>query len=213
MTTFRKITVTCPSCSHQFETSVLTSTNTFGPRFTDLHVQAVGFQPLVIIINTCLECGFSGYLNDFEQTLDDKVKARIQQELSPIVRRESITPPRSYAFAAQIKQWQQAPAMQVGDLFLRAAWCCVDTGHTDNEASYRRSAISFFEHALENDQVSPGDEPTVTYLVGELYRRIGQLEQAQIWFDKVLARADEPDWQELEWLAQQQRDAPQERLP
>lgn len=211
MTTFRKINISCPCCEHQFQTEALTSTNTFGPRFTDLHVQAVGFQPLLIIINTCPQCGFSGYLKDFEEPLSADIKAHIRQELTPRV--ESVDAPRSYEFAARIKTWQEAPALQIGDLYLRAAWCCMDAGDTEREAEYRRLTIQYFLQALEQGQVRADDEPTVTYLVGELYRRIGQTGEARLWFNKVIARAaEDPEWQEMEWLATQQRDDPQDRL-
>ncbi len=54
-------------------------------------------------------------------------------------------------------------------------------------------------------------ELTVKYLVGELWRRIGDVATARIWFNKV---ADEIiDLQSQQWIldaARQQRDCPRE---
>ena len=69
-----------------------------------------------------------------------------------------------------------------------------------------------FERALSRyDGVAREERAVLTYLVGELWRRIGDLSQSRTWFDKV---SDEiTDESSQHWVlaaADQQRTDPQE---
>lgn len=69
-----------------------------------------------------------------------------------------------------------------------------------------------FERALSKYDGVPADERAVlTYLVGELWRRIGDLRQSSDWFDRV--SDDIIDDRSQQWViaaAEQQRNNPQE---
>ena len=82
---------------------------------------------------------------------------------------------------------------------LRAAWCCVDEGDTEAERYFRRQSAWMFERALEAyDGVERDERAVLTYLVGELWRRIGETSLAAEWFDLV---ADEVlDIESQQWL-------------
>jgi uncharacterized protein (DUF2225 family) len=114
--------------------------------------------------------------------------------------------------AAKVALWCEATPVVLGDLYLHAAWCCVDEGDIEAERYFRRHAASSFESALaEYDLIEPVDRALITYLVGELWRRIGDERQAHEWFDRV---ADEvTDYAEQQWLvdvAKRQKDDPRE---
>lgn len=116
----------------------------------------------------------------------------------------------AYTNAALIATLRGTPAKEIADLYLRAAWCCADKQDIEGEQTKRKTAIEYFERALENNEIEARQRPVVTYLVGELYRRIGDVYTACIWFDKVLSWTDLDE--ELAWLsriAKQQRDNPQ----
>jgi len=95
---------------------------------------------------------------------------------------------------------------------LRAAWCCVDEGDTEAERYFRRQSAWMFERALEAyDGVERDERAVLTYLVGELWRRIGDTTVAAQWFDHVADEVLDTDSQQ--WLiaaANQQRDCPRE---
>ena len=74
MTTIFEKELLCPCCNHKFEGRGLGSTNTFGPKSTDFRTRAIGFDPLYVIIQTCSNCGFSGFEDDFQQGLDNAIK-------------------------------------------------------------------------------------------------------------------------------------------
>jgi hypothetical protein len=51
----------------------------------------------------------------------------------------------------------------------------------------RTEAVAFMVKALDNKEVEAARVPTVTYLVGELYRRTGKFAEALAWFARVQA--------------------------
>ena len=74
----------------------------------------------------------------------------------------------------------------MADLLLRAAWCCVDEGDVEAERYFRRKAAWAFERALSSwDGVARDERAVLTYLVGELWRRVGDTKQAVGWFNRV----------------------------
>ena len=100
----------------------------------------------------------------------------------------------------------------MADLLLRASWCCVDEGDIEAERFFRRKAAWMFEHALESyDGVAQEERAVLTYLVGELWRRVGDARLASAWFNRVETEVSDPSTQQ--WVidaARQQRDCPRE---
>ena len=74
----------------------------------------------------------------------------------------------------------------IADLLLRAAWCCVDEGDVEAERFFRRKAAWKFEESLSSfDGVAREERAVLTYLVGELWRRVGDGGQASSWLNRV----------------------------
>ena len=85
-------------------------------------------------------------------------------------------------------EWQALEPRHIADLLLRAAWCCVDESDTEAERYFRRKAAWKFEEALASfDGVAREERAVLTYLVGELWRRVGDARQATAWFNRVPA--------------------------
>jgi uncharacterized protein (DUF2225 family) len=117
-----------------------------------------------------------------------------------------------YEAAARVAEWAGAEPRQVADLLLRAAWCCVDEGDVEAERYFRRRAAWAFEQALSAyDGVAREERAVLTYLVGELWRRVGDPRQARAWFEQVPHEITET--QSQQWVldaSRQQKDAPRE---
>jgi uncharacterized protein (DUF2225 family) len=161
----------------------------------------------------CDECGYSGGERDFNQEAEVSplLKEHVLNELAPSANLAS-TGSGKYEAASKVAEWQGLEERHIADLLLRAAWCCVDEGDIEAERYYRRHAAWMFEKALARyDGVARDERAVLTYLVGELWRRIGDLNQSRDWFDKV---ADEiTDHSAQHWVlaaAEQQRTDPQE---
>jgi uncharacterized protein (DUF2225 family) len=213
MTTLRQIELSCPICGNSFHSQAVVSTNAFGGKRTDFHERAAGTQPLAYLVHMCIECGYSGGERDFSgiTEVSPLVKEHVLNELAPMAP-VCVTGSAKYEAAAKVADWQGVEARQIADLLLRAAWCCVDEDDIEAERYFRRLAAWSFEQALGSyDGVAPEERAVLTYLVGELWRRVGDIQQAREWFDRV---SDElVDHQAQHWIlaaAEQQRTDPQE---
>ena len=88
----------------------------------------------------------------------------------------------------------------------------MDESDTEAERFFRRKAAGRFADALDAyDGVPVEERAVITYLIGELWRRIGDDAQAQQWFARVAEEVTEPVAQS--WVleaADQQRTEPRE---
>lgn len=214
MTTLNLIELTCPVCTNEFRSQTVVATNGFGGKRTDFHERAAGMQPLPYFVHLCAHCGYAGVTRDFddEVQLTDQLRALVQQELAPALKSSLPSGSLKYEHAAKVAEWHGNDPRYLADLYLRAAWCCVDEGDSEAERYFRRKAAWRFADALSGyDGVPPDERAVITYLVGELWRRIGDHTQAEQWFDKVAAEVTEPSAQS--WVlevAEQQKCEPRE---
>jgi uncharacterized protein (DUF2225 family) len=214
MTTLRQIQLTCPVCSSTFSSQTVLSAGTVGGTETDFHERVVGPQPLAYLIHTCSSCGYTGDEHGFGDGADFSaaLRDRLRTTLEPTPRTGPLSGSDKYELAARIAVWQGSDVRRVAELLLRAAWCCVDEGDVEAERYFRRHAAWAFEGALGSyDEVDRGERALLTYLVGELWRRVGDTRKAREWFDRVAAETtDSPAEQWVLDLARQQRDQPRE---
>lgn len=227
MTTLHRIELRCPVCETRFRSKAVVATNSFGGQRTDFHKRAAGTQPLPYFVHMCSRCGYTGAARDFTEGADPSptLKQRVWEELAPSLTRElrlagrnpsddapQVTASAKYEAAAKVAEWQSSEPRGIADLYLRAAWCCVDEGDVEAERYFRRKAAWMFEQALDSYDGVPREQRAVfTYLVGELWRRVGDTVAAARWFDRVPAEVLEVA--EQQWVldaARQQRECPRE---
>ena len=214
MTTLHQIKLRCPLCDNRFQSQAVVSTNAFGGKRTDFHERAAGTQPLPYLVHMCTRCGYTGGERDFNDEADVSplLREHVWNELAPRVAHAGATGSEKYEAAAKIAEWQSMEPRYLGDLLLRAAWCCVDEADTEAERFFRRKAAWMFERALESyDGVAREERAVITYLVGELWRRVGDTLRSAEWFDRVEEELVDEDGQR--WIvdaAMQQRDCPRE---
>jgi uncharacterized protein (DUF2225 family) len=214
MTTLQQIDLRCPICDTGFRSQSVVSTNSFGGKRTDFHERAAGTQPLPYLIHMCQRCGFSGSERDFseESEISPVLKEHVWNELAPSIAGGNVAGSEKYEAAAKVAEWQGMEPRHVADLLLRAAWCCVDEGDSEAERFFRRKSGWKFEEALSTfDGVARDERAVLTYLVGELWRRVGDTRQAIEWFNRVANEIVDAATQQ--WVldaARQQRDCPRE---
>ena len=217
MTTLNLIDLTCPVCTNDFRSQAVVATNGYGGKRTDFHERAAGMQPLPYFVHLCAHCGFSGVERDFGEPSDptEGLREFVWSSLAPALQREMPSGSLKYEHAAKVAEWQGNDPRYLADLYLRAAWCAVDELDSEAERFYRRKAAWRFAEALATYEGVPRDERAVlTYLVGELWRRIGDGTQARQWFEKVHDEITDADSQH--WVidaAEQQMRQPREWFP
>jgi uncharacterized protein (DUF2225 family) len=214
VTTLLDIELACPVCCRTFSSQTVLPGNVSGRKRTDFHQQPVGVQPLPYLVHSCPTCGYSGSDDDFgtDARVDPATVANVWGELTPKVAVGPLTGSEKYELAAKVATWQRGEPLEIGDLLLRAAWCCVEEGDIEAERYFRRLAARKFEEALTTwGSIQEDRRAVVTYLIGELWRRVGDTKRAVQWFDRVPSEIVAPLAQR--WVlkaALVQRDKPRE---
>ncbi|MHB1223043.1 MAG: DUF2225 domain-containing protein [Gemmatimonadaceae bacterium] len=211
----RDTALQCPRCGTWFLTTVVASPMPVAYTRTDFHQRVPGLEPVAHLAHVCTSCGFAGVDRNVQS---DPVGAASMLALrAPDARplaTETTTASERYETAAAIAEHQGGGAWEVAELYLAAAWCCVEERDMEAQRFFRRKAAWAFEEALSSyDAVQAGDRALLTYVVGALWRRSGDRARANAWFHWVAETASTDGgrgW--LRALAVQQRDAPREWL-
>jgi uncharacterized protein (DUF2225 family) len=212
MTTMMPQELKCPCCAASFQTQVLMSTNYVGT-YTDFRRRTSGFEPSQFTVHSCPKCGFSGPDAWFKQALPENIRKFVNENLTPLTKDEQTPPWRKFEYAAQIARWKSSAPDEIADLYLRAAYVCAADGYPEEEKFNRAQAIEFFRRSIEAGRIPAEQVPNVTYLIGELYRRIGLADDSETWLEKAesLAKGRSGlDW--LVKLSRQQRTDPQDMI-
>jgi uncharacterized protein (DUF2225 family) len=207
MTTLFHQTIACPVCQKPFESAIVGSCG-FVDRDSDLCPQYWGANPLSHFVHSCPACGYSGHEDDFDREVTPELCEQVRTKITPRLGRGAGVLDK-WRFAVWCGQWGGRMDLELARLCLTASWCCRSIGEHEEERKYQKRAIRFLKAALAKDEV-PGDERAVcTYLVGELYRRLGDREWAEVWLAKVPGEVSDKD--EEQWLlnlAARQRRSP-----
>jgi uncharacterized protein (DUF2225 family) len=214
--TVSTIELRCPNCDSDFTSQAVESASQNVRHHTDFCPDSKNAQLVRYAVHLCPRCGFAGREDSFSGTsaLGYEVQQHVWDDLAPRLSDAVTAPSEKYEFAAKIAGWDCADALNVADLWLRAAWCCVEEGDVEAERYYRRHAAWTFEEALDRWDEIPGPERAkITYLVGEIWRRIGDDVVAKAWFARVAEEITDPEEQGwLVELAQKQQNDPVEWL-
>jgi len=177
-----------------------------------LYRHAGGFPSLPLEVHGCVKCGYCGYADDFKPgSADEELKRWVRANLVPPEGRDRFPADRCYEYVARIAERRGALPKVTGLLWLKAAWCGPDKSESADYLRFRREALARVEAALAKGEFTAEELPAVTYLAGELSRRIGNAEQARAWFARVPAAVG--DNAEAKWfidLAIQQSTDPKE---
>jgi uncharacterized protein len=210
MTMTYRTKIQCPVCSTEFIGYKFATTSIFG-RYTDFREMHSGYDPREEMISTCPTCGFTDYSSNFDKhpAITDDLREFIEHELTPYI--EEWQPVSlKFEFLALLDEYRAKDAMVIADSYLRAAWA---SHNVDTEKSYRRITIRFFLRALEEGKLPSEEALTITYLVGELYRRIGNQDFAITWFNRAIHEAEKSNDEQAQRIieiAKQQRDNPKD---
>lgn len=191
MTTIRQQELACPACATTFQVNVVISCSSAG-QDTDFRPHYLGLDPLPLFVHTCPTCLFSGYEMHFEAPVSERLRHWLV-ERNGLGRLQSDTGSHRYTLAARCRGRAGDNVLAVAELFLRASWCARAEGDKAAERLGQRRAVERFERALESGLVPASRKDVISYLVGELYRRLGDYELAVAY----LARVSEARWAPL----------------
>jgi hypothetical protein len=186
MTTLETLKFNCPLCGNIFESQIVASTNSFGRLHSDLYKEAEGMQPVCFFVHTCPRCGFTGYEGDFQpQEFSNVFRDLVAETITPEVKDRKIDVNGNFFLAALCAEWRGAPLQTLARIYHMGAWCCRIRGEKDKEKFYLNKAADYFEKVLASGEAAKENIAMFTYLVGDIYRRLGDTEKAKEWYEKV----------------------------
>jgi uncharacterized protein (DUF2225 family) len=178
----------CPCCKNIWRDRVVEAVTHQG-QDSDFYPHYIGDDPLPFFIVQCPRCLYAGYPDDFN--LEPGIKTRItvtivrdvsEQPLAKKLPREAA----KYYVAAKLYEMQKRNSYHIGNLYLRGSWCCRKEGNRRAEIEMQQLAVKFLRQAIDQSSlINPDSLPVVTYLIGELYRRLEDKTLAREWFGSV----------------------------
>lgn len=190
--------VDCPVCKNKFNTKkVRTRSLRVLKREEDFFVRYKDINPIFYHIFTCPECGYSSSESEFHN-LSNLEREILQKSIRTKWNKRDFGGVRGfqeaeevYKLALLIGQLLKKPKGYLGYLCLKLSWIYREQ-NSDKEKEFSRYALTNLEEAYEKERfpIASLDEVSLSYLLGELHRRLGEPERSIKWFSIAL---DNPD--------------------
>ena len=184
--------VTCPLCGSNYTTKKVLSRMAKVERVDgDFYAKYTGLNPNYYLVNVCTDCGFS-FLEKTKPKITKQQRSRYIDEVIPRWRQRDYSLARSaqeaigsYKLAIYCAQFFEEAAKTVGVLCLQLAWVYRDLKNEAQERRFLTDALEFYRYAYENDS-SIEPDGKLTYLLGELSRRLGDSKSAILFVNQVI---------------------------
>lgn len=192
----------CPVCMASFSSlSVRSSSVNVVRRETDFHTVYRGINPLHYSIVVCPSCEYAAPSQRFSDPLQSEQVQELSRALMQLkiydrpdycMERDVYTALQCFRLAVRSAQLKKASKGELAGLLLSTAWIADEAGESDLELAYRREALKCYIEAYNHESAVIGNlsDLQVGYLIGELFRRDGDLDEAITWFSKVVFHPD-----------------------
>ncbi len=174
-----EIGVKCPNCGIKFTSLQMPVLIDTGYRNSELRQDFKGQIPQYegFSVTTCPSCGKSDWVNNFE-VVDEPT----------VLSQPTTTPHLQYRSAAVAAERAGRDFFNVGLFYLHAAWCADDVNAQPQAREYRKLASDAFFKSLIDASCPVDRRVEIEYLIGELWRRAGNFEEAHAHFKGVIPR-------------------------
>jgi uncharacterized protein (DUF2225 family) len=188
----------CPHCEGVFSTTrVKSSVPVTLKRDADFctYFKHPETNPILYTVQVCPTCGFS-YTDQFRTEFTRREKKLIEEQIvakwTPKMlggRRSPVEAMVTYKLAIFSASLTNQCHSVVAGLLLRLAWLYRYEGNQEEERRFLELALNEYEQSYIHSDYEVGDkemsEVKVLYLIGELARRLGELDKAVRYFSRV----------------------------
>lgn len=192
--TFTK-NITCPVCQNNFtETAVKTNSPRITSKDSDFFIRYKAINPYFYDVWICPKCGYAAMKSEFnnlrssEKTvIVNKITDRWKPKAYPYFLDVDLAIERyklALVTALALNKSMSSPSM----ISLKIAWMYRIKNDTKSELSFLKKALNGFlkAYSVEDFPIFGMDRDSFNYLIGELFRRTGNNENALVWYSKVI---------------------------
>lgn len=187
--------LTCPVCGRNFTVKAIkTSSYRMKDKDSDFFIRYDIINPYFYDVWLCNNCGYAAMKADFEKIRNFQIDL-IKENITPKWKGREYNVP--YNVDAAIERYKlsllnyyysDSKASKKAMNCLKLAWMCRLTEDLQAEKDYLKEALKGFNDAFFNEDfpIYGMDRYATMYLIGELNRRTDNLDEAMIWFSKVI---------------------------
>lgn len=185
----------CPVCDNKFKTRIVRKSKVkFVKSDTDLRPIFTPIQPDYYDVVICNKCGYAAISSKFRPIMGTQADL-VSQKITPKFFPKEY--PDVYDANVAIERYKLALLTAVAKnarlgekayICLKLAWLYRDLDESANEMTYLKSAYEGFQAAYAADTfpICGLDEPTLTYIMADLARRLGDNTQSIKFLGKVI---------------------------
>ncbi|MHA0858148.1 DUF2225 domain-containing protein [Paenibacillus sp. CMAA1364] len=186
------IKVTCLHCEHEFKTSrVRPSFKKAIHTDADFCAYYKNDNPDYYVVRVCPKCGFS-FTENSSMRITDAHKKNIKKYISERWVERDFGGVRDWDTALETYKLALLSAQIIGDsqtimasLLQHIAWLYRYKEDHEQEQRFLNFSLESYIHVYENESAS-GNNARLLYLLGEINRRVGNLNEAVQWFSRVI---------------------------
>lgn len=185
----------CPICGHEFtETAVKSNSPRICSKDTDFFIRYKTINPYFYDVWLCPKCGYASMKSEF-----NNIKSSDKALVLSYVTSKWKTKTYSYFLdvdqaieryklalitSLSIKRKLSSPSM----ICLKLSWMYRLKNDSENELIFLKKSLNGFLQAFSTESfpIFGMNRETLTYLIGELYRRTGDTTNALFWYSKVI---------------------------
>ncbi|WP_010244078.1 DUF2225 domain-containing protein [Acetivibrio cellulolyticus] len=190
--------IVCPVCKKKIEvTKVKSKACVIKSKDTDFCVYYEGINPILYDVWVCEYCGYASQGERFEGLADRDAK-KIKENISPFWKSRKFCGERNIenaleAFKLALYNLQkiEAKASDFAKVCIRIAWL-YRLSKDERENEFLKHALKFYKEAYQKETfpINKLDECTCMYLIAELNRRVGDIDESIMWFNKLISSPD-----------------------
>ncbi|WDV47054.1 DUF2225 domain-containing protein [Clostridiaceae bacterium M8S5] len=196
-----KKSIKCPVCQNEFKTTKVKASRTRVLKSdTDFMIYYKSENPLLYDVIVCQKCGYAALESKYNYF--PKAKKNIMQDfITSKWNKRDYTGERTvdeallcYKLALYCGQTLKFKKFELGGLCMRIAWIHRLKEQRDEEIRFIKLARDLYEDAYSNENIpyDKMDENTLTYLMGELNKRLGDYRESINWFSKTIGGTTKP---------------------
>lgn len=191
-------TIKCPVCMKDFNaTKVKSSASRVSSRDSDFCVYYEGINPIFYDIWVCEHCGYAAQNEKFDHVRPNEVKV-IKENISTRWTSRSFAGERNVEAALEAFKLalfnlhlRKAKQSEIAKVCLRIAWL-YRIKKDIRENDFLKFALNGYLDAYEKEEfpIDKLDECTCMYMIAELSRRVGNIEESVKWFSRLIGSSE-----------------------